>query len=100
MTAIFPIHAGKERPIAAALKISTDYIKNPEKTDGGEWVTAYAFDPLIVDDDFMFSKNQYALITRRDQAFRNAESTGIILHEAAKRYFDGLGYGKRKSCRP
>jgi hypothetical protein len=36
-TTIIPLHAGKGRPIATALKISTDYIKNPEKTESGEW---------------------------------------------------------------
>ena len=67
-TAILPIHAGGRggRPIAAALKISVDYVKNPEKTDGGEWVTAYGCDPLIADDEFLFSKRQYMSITGRD----------------------------------
>ena len=66
-TAIIPLHAGKGRSVAAALGISVDYIKNPEKTDGGEWVTAYECDPLIAQDEFMFSKNQYAAITGRSQ---------------------------------
>ena len=66
-TAIIPIHAGKGRPIAAALKISVDYIKNPAKTEAGQWVTAYGCDPLIADDEFLFSKNRYAAITGRDQ---------------------------------
>jgi len=70
-TTIIPLHAGKGRPVATALKISADYIKNPEKTDGGEWVTSYQCDPLIVDDEFMFSKNQYAAITGRDQGARD-----------------------------
>ena len=65
-TAILPIRAGK-RVIAAALKMSLDYIKNPEKTDDGEWVTSYECDPLIVDSEFAFSKRQYAAITGRDQ---------------------------------
>ncbi|MCL2152802.1 MAG: relaxase/mobilization nuclease domain-containing protein [Oscillospiraceae bacterium] len=69
-TAILPIHAGGKggrRPIAAALKTSVDYVKNPEKTDGGEWVTAFECDPLIADDEFLFSKRQYAAITGRNQ---------------------------------
>jgi len=70
-TTIIPLHAGKGRPVATALKISADYIKNPEKTDGGEWVTAYACDPLIVDEEFSFSKNQYAAITGRSQGARD-----------------------------
>ena len=70
-TAILPIHAGKGRPVAAALKISVDYIKNPDKTEEGQWVTAYACDPLIADDEFLFSKNQYLNITGRDQGARD-----------------------------
>jgi len=70
-TAILPVHAGKGRPIAAAFKMSVDYIKNPNKTDDGEWVTAYACDPLIADDEFLFSKNRYATITGREQGARD-----------------------------
>jgi len=44
-----------------------DYIKNPDKTDLGEWVTAYAVDPLIADEEFLFSKNQYLATTGRSQ---------------------------------
>ena len=66
-TAIIPVHVGKGRTVATALGLSTDYIKNPEKTDGGEWVTAYECSPSIVDQEFMFSKRQYAAATGRDQ---------------------------------
>ena len=74
-TTILPIHAGKKgkdgKPIAKALKMSVDYIKNPNKTMDGEWVTSYQCDPLIADEEFMFSKNQYAAITGRDQGARD-----------------------------
>ena len=70
-TAIIPIHAGKGRPVAATLKMSVGYIKNSEKTDNGQWVTAYACDPLIADNEFMFSKNQYAAITGRSQGTKD-----------------------------
>jgi len=65
-TAIIPIHASG-RAVAKALKMSVGYIENPEKTDGGEWVTSYECDPLIADAEFLFSKNQYAAITGRNQ---------------------------------
>jgi hypothetical protein len=70
-TAILPIHAGKGRPVAATLKDSVDYIKNPNKTDLGEWVTAYAVDPLIADEEFLFSKNQYLATTGRSQGAKD-----------------------------
>ena len=55
-TTIIPLHVGKGRTVAKALDLTTDYVKNPNKTDGGEWVTAFECDPLIVDEEFLFSK--------------------------------------------
>jgi hypothetical protein len=55
VTALFPLKAGK-RSVSAALGRTTTYVKNPEKTDGGEWVSAYECDPLTVDAEFAFSK--------------------------------------------
>jgi hypothetical protein len=66
VTALFPLKAGK-RSVSAALGRTTDYVKNPDKTDGGEWVSAYECDPLTVDAEFAFSKSQYAKITGRNQ---------------------------------
>jgi len=70
-TSLIPIHVGKGRSIARALGQSTDYIKNPDKTDDGEWITSYECDPLTVAEEFRFSKNQYATITGRDQGARD-----------------------------
>ena len=70
-TTIIPLHVAKGRPVAKALRISVEYIKNPDKTYGGQWVTAYECDPLIADEEFSFSKRQYALITGRDQGNRD-----------------------------
>ncbi|MCD8147047.1 MAG: relaxase/mobilization nuclease domain-containing protein [Clostridiales bacterium] len=58
-TFLKPLHAGKGRSIAQALGQSTDYVKNPDKTDGGEWISAYQCNPSIVDAEFLFSKRQY-----------------------------------------
>ena len=66
-TTLIPLHTGKGRTVATALGQTTDYMKNPEKTDGGEWVSTYECDALTVDAEFAFSKNQYAAITGRDQ---------------------------------
>lgn len=67
MTWIKPLHAGKGRTVATALGESMDYVDNPDKTEQGEWVTSYECDPLIADDEFLFSKNQYAAVTGRSQ---------------------------------
>jgi len=63
-TTLLPIRAGKG--ISAALGRSTDYVKNPDKTDRGEWISAYECDPISVDQEFLFSKSHYATITGRD----------------------------------
>jgi len=63
-TTLLPIRAGKG--ISAALGRSTDYVKNLEKTDDGEWISAYECDPISVSQEFLFSKSHYATITGRD----------------------------------
>ena len=66
-TRIIPLHINKGKTIAQTLRERTGYADNPDKTNDGEWVTAYGCDPLIAADEFMFSKNQYAAITGRSQ---------------------------------
>ena len=66
-TRLIPLHAGKGQTVAEALGRITEYVKNPEKTDGGELVTAYQCNPAIVDQEFLFSKRQYATITGHSQ---------------------------------
>jgi hypothetical protein len=82
-TTLIPLHAGKGGTVAAALGRTVDYIRNPDKTDGGEWVSAYECDPLTADAEFLFSKNQYAAITGRDHGAR-----------------DVIGYHLRQSFKP
>lgn len=38
-TRLMPLHSGKGRTVAEALGRVTDYVKNPEKTNGGDLVT-------------------------------------------------------------
>ena len=64
-TRLMPLHVGKGRTVAEAFGRTTDYVKNPEKTEGGELVTAYQCNPAIADQEFLFSKRQYATITGR-----------------------------------
>jgi hypothetical protein len=42
-------------------------MKNPEKTSGGEWVTAYECDPLTAAQEFAFARSQYTATTGRRQ---------------------------------
>ena len=41
-TRIIPMHNNKGKTISQSLKARIDYVKNPEKTNGGELITAYA----------------------------------------------------------
>ena len=66
-TRLMPLHSGKGRTVAEALGRVTDYVENPEKTNGGELVTAYQCNSSIVDQEFLFSKRQYAVITGRER---------------------------------
>ena len=66
-TRLMPLHSGKGRTVAEALGRVTDYVKNPEKTNGGDLVTAYQCNPSIADQEFLFSKRQYAVITGRER---------------------------------
>ena len=66
-TRLMPLHSGKDRTVAEALGRVTDYVENPEKTNGGDLVTAYQCNPSIADQEFLFSKWQYAVITGRER---------------------------------
>lgn len=66
-TRLMPLHSGKGRTVAEALDRVTDYVENPEKTNGGDLVTAYQCNPSIADQEFLFSKRQYAVITGRER---------------------------------
>ena len=70
-TRLMPLHSGKGRTVAEALGRVTDYVKNPEKTSGGDLVTAYQCNPSIADQEFLFSKRQYAAITGRERKDNN-----------------------------
>ena len=66
-TRLMPLHSGKGRMVAEALGRVTDYVENPEKTNGGDLVTAYQCNPSIADQEFLFSKRQYSVITGRER---------------------------------
>ncbi|MCL1821162.1 MAG: relaxase/mobilization nuclease domain-containing protein [Oscillospiraceae bacterium] len=83
-TSIMPLHTGKGRSVARALKDSVDYMENPLKTDGGELISAYECDARTVDNDFMLSKQRYASITGREQ-----ERGGVIAYHVRQSFKPG-----------
>ena len=66
-TRIIPMHRNKGKSIAQCLRARTDYVKNPEKTNGGELISAFACDPRTVDAEFLLSKKEYQARTGRSQ---------------------------------
>ena len=70
-TRLMPLHTGKGRSVATALGKTTNYVENSEKTDGGEWISSYECDPMMADEEFLFTKRQYAQLTGRDQGERD-----------------------------
>ena len=64
-TRLIPMHLQKSRSMGQCLKERTDYAKNDEKTEAGEYVSSYECDPSTVDLEFEITKNQYAVNTGR-----------------------------------
>ena len=60
-----PLHIGKGRTVAKALGRVTAYVENPEKTNGGELISAYACNADIADKEFLFARRQYENRTGR-----------------------------------
>ncbi len=64
-THIIPIHHTRGRTIERCLRERLDYAMNPEKTDQGELISAYACNPETVDGEWLLSKRQYRDFTGR-----------------------------------
>ena len=103
-TRIISMHVGKGQTIAQMLKRSTEYGKNPKKTEQGDLIEAYACDPHTVDAEFLFSKRQYTAATGREpdndviiyqvrQSFKPGEITpeeaNKVGYEFAERFLNG-----------
>ena len=89
------MHINKGKNIAECLTDRIDYSKNPEKTQGGELISAWQCDPKTADAEFLFSKRQYRTLTGREQQsdviayqVRQSFKPGEITPEEANR----IGY--------
>ena len=60
-------HISRGETIAQSLKDRFDYGQNPEKTGGGELISAYECDPQTADAEFLLAKARYKAITGREQ---------------------------------
>ena len=64
-TRIIPMHINKGKTIAQCLKARVEYVKNPDKTDGGELISSYACSPETADQEFRLARKEYMAITGR-----------------------------------
>lgn len=77
-------HISKGETIAQSLKDRFDYGQNPDKTQGGELISAYECDHMTADAEFLLAKAKYKAVTGREQ----------------KRDADVLCYQIRQSFKP
>lgn len=105
-TRLISLHVNKGKTIAQTISDCIDYVKNPDKTNGGKFVTSYQCDPRTADTEFLLSKKQYATITGRDCGKRDVSAyhirqsfkPGEITPEDANRigYELALAFTKKK----
>ena len=60
-TRIIPMHINKSKTIAQCMKARIDYVKNPDKTEEGEFISSYACAPESADQEFVLARNQYLM---------------------------------------
>ena len=92
------MHGGKS--VASALKLRTDYAMNPDKTENGKLISAFACDAHTADAEFLLAKRQYKQYTGRDQTsdviayqVRQSFKPGEISPEEANRI--GVEFAER-----
>lgn len=66
-TRIIAMHAKRGMTIAQCLTDRKDYAIDSDKTEDGQYISAYACDPHTADAEFLFSKRQYEQLTGRTQ---------------------------------
>lgn len=65
-TRIISMHLNKGRSLAQCLHDRTAYAMNPDKTENGELISAYACDPKTADAEFLLAKREYRMLNGRE----------------------------------
>ena len=101
---LIAMHKNNGKSLQQCIKDRTDYAQNPEKTEGGSFVSSYECNPEFVDEEFTNSKKEYYNLTGRwqfsdiiayqiRQAFKPSEITpeeaNRIGYETAMRWTKG-----------
>ena len=55
-TRLIALHINKGKTVAQCLADRTDYSENAAKTEDGKYISAYACDAKICDEEFLLSK--------------------------------------------
>ena len=71
--------------IAQSLKDRLDYGKNPDKTQGGELISAYQCDHMTADAEFLLSKAKYKAVTGREQK----RDTDVLCYQIRQSFAPG-----------
>ena len=82
-TRIIPLHLNKGKTFRQCLRDRIGYGMNPEKTENGELISAYACDPESADADFVLPKREYFQLTGRKQEKSTLGSQNTIKIELA-----------------
>ena len=64
-TRLITMHQNKGKSVEKSLSDRTDYAKNGEKTENGQFISSYACQAESVDEEFMLSKREYERLTGR-----------------------------------
>ena len=67
-TRLIALHRNRGKTLLRSLTDRTDYAKNPDKTEKGELVTGYKCDPYTAAEEFLLTKQAYALTTGLSRA--------------------------------
>ena len=78
-------HISKGETIAQSLKDRLDYGKNPDKTQGGELISAYQCDHMTADAEFLLSKAKYKAVTGREQK----RDTDVLCYQIRQSFAPG-----------
>lgn len=103
-TRLIALHVNKSKGASASMHERLEYSQNPEKTEDGELITAYACQPETAAEEFLLARRQYQEITGREyrgdiiayqirQSFKPGEITpedaNKIGYELAMRFTKG-----------
>ena len=83
------MHIGRGKTIAGCLTERIDYAKNPDKTENGTYISAFACDPHTADAEFLLSRRQYLSITGRTRNYDKTKRKDVIAYQVMQSFKPG-----------